>query len=169
MFLILLPLGTLAFCSRSNPINLPLFWNQNIMKEPGKRSTFFMRLDSILDEDILTKTWVKRIGFTCYFLRILRLTFLFYLLWCIIQVWRSCFHHWRYEDKVANFLTLSVANRSFKLEHSSLQEACSTTASMATSKDPSFPYFWDPKIIGIIRYIHDQKLLSPVPDSHSLI
>ena len=42
------------------------------------------------------------------------------------------------KDKVANFLTLSTIDMSFKLEHCSLQERSSTTALMVTSKNPAF-------------------------------
>lgn len=42
------------------------------------------------------------------------------------------------EDKVASFLALSVADRSFKFEHSSIQEGSSTNAPMANGNDPAF-------------------------------
>lgn len=77
------------------------------------------------------------------------------------------------EDKVANFLTLSVADISFKLEHYSLQEGSSTTYLMATGKDRSFPYnflyFEDHELIGILCYIQDPKLLALDLDSPYMI
>lgn len=92
-----------------------------------------MRYDCILDGDLLPKAWVKKGMIYLLIRRILKFTLLFFY----------CDVGFKFEDasvedtkeKVANFLTLSAGDRSFNLEHSSLQEGFSTTALMAKGND----------------------------------
>lgn len=164
MFMMLLPLGTPAFYSSSNLIRGFLFWNQNKMTEPGKRS-IFVRCDSILGRDLLPRTWVKNRRIYLLLVRILKFTFLFFFI---------VIHHSIFKKLFLLLTTLKTKMHTLSLYLRLINLSSLNTPVSSKVLPPQLQwllvrilfssyymlYFWDPELMRFLRYIQDPKLLA---------
>ena len=164
MFMIYQPLVTPIFCSRSKLINLPLFWNKNIMTKPGNRSTFCMawlysrRGSPAKDlgkkwEDLLVTCKDPEIHFLIFFI--------------VIQ-------HSIYKKLFLLLTTLKTKMQTLSLYLRLINLSSLNTPVSSKVLPPQLQwllvrilfssyymlYFWDPELMRFLRYIQDPKLLA---------